>query len=112
MQPIFPYPGDNLQSRTVECQTRIRAEVIVTNGFHFQLTKVYVRVGHEREVLVVGRGGGGEAEAVAAVPAEPQGLVLLDDAHAVPLAVGRVGERRLRQRCPRVAERDLRKKMQ
>lgn len=53
--------------------------------------------------------GGGEA--VAAVPAEPQGLVLLDDADAVPLAVGRIGERRLRQRCPRVPERDLREKM-
>ena len=89
---------------------------MTTNRFQLQLTKVDVRVGHEGEALVVaaggggGRGGGGDT--VAAVPAQPHCLVLLDEAHAVPLAVGRVGERRLRQRCPRVAERDLRKKMQ
>ena len=89
---------------------------MTTNRFQLQLTKVDVRVWHEGEALVVaaagggGRGGGGDT--VAAVPAQPHCLVLLDEAHAVPLAVGRVGERRLRQRCPRVAERDLRKKMQ
>ena len=90
---------------------------MTTNRFQLQLTKVDVRVGHEGEALVVAAGGGGRlggggGNTVAAVPAQPHCLVLLDEAHAVPLAVGRVGERRLRQRCPRVAERDLRKKMQ
>ena len=88
---------------------------MTTNRFQLQLTKVDVRVGHEGEALVVAAGGGGRGgggDTVAAVPAQPHCLVLLDEAHAVPLAVGRVGERRLRQRCPRVAERDLRKKMQ
>ena len=82
----------------------------MSSGFILQLTKADVRVGHECEVLVfLARGGRGEAaEAVAAVPAEPHGVVLLGEADAVPLAIGRVRERRLRQRCPRIPERDLR----
>ena len=63
----------------------------MSSGFILQLTKADVRVGHECEVLVfLARGGRGEAaEAVAAVPAEPHGVVLLGEADAVPLAVGR-----------------------
>ena len=80
-----------------------------------ELTKVDVRVGHEGEVLVAvevaaagARGHHFGAEAVAAVPAEAEGLVVVGrEADAVPLAVGRRGEGRLCQRGYRVPEGNL-----
>ena len=86
-------------------------QVVAWSSCQFGLTKVDVRVGHECEVLVATTGARGHhfgAEAVAAVPAESEGLTLVGrEADAVPLAVGRCGEGRLRQRGYRIAEGNL-----